>query len=334
MQRDDKSEPGDDDLQALLRRTGARIEPPSDVAEEVRRAVRAEWESVTNARKFGRRAVVFGIAASVAAVVLGLVVTLRSISPPQPIAVAILERVAGTVTRHGVDERAAPADAGRVIMTGDHVSTDGEAVAAIRIDRISVRLDSNTTLAVIEPGRLALRSGAIYVDAGPPGSKHQPLEIETAAGRIQHAGTQYQIRAGVGDVTISVREGRVEVAAQGSQHTASAGDQIVISPRGEVVRGTIARHDPSWAWAARIAPPFQIENQPLTAFLQWVARETGRTLVYASPDIEIAAADTTLHGSIANLPPEVALSAVLSTTQFERLPASDPLIRIAPRSRR
>jgi hypothetical protein len=84
----------------------------------------------------------------------------------------------------------------------------------------------------------------------------------------------------------------------------------------------------------QIAPPFAIQDQPLTAFLQWTARETGRTLEYASPSVEAAARDLRLRGSIANLTPETALAAVLSTTKFERTESNDNLIRIAERVQR
>jgi ferric-dicitrate binding protein FerR (iron transport regulator) len=332
--RQNEPDSSDDDIEALLRRTGARDSPPSAAMEEVRRAVHAEWRTVANARGLKRRAIIFGVAASVATVILALVMTLRSISPPQPIAVAVLERVTGSVTRQSTDDSAAPMSAGRVIMTGDNVVTSADALAAIRMNDISVRMDSNTTLAVLAHGRVELRSGAIYIDAGPTGSRHQPLEIDTVAGRVQHLGTQYQIRAGARDVTISVREGRVQLALKRGPQTAAAGEQLVVSPGGEVVRDQVAAHDASWAWVSRIAPPFQIENQPLTAFLQWVARETGGALVYSSPDLELAAASITLHGSIANLTPEAALAAILSTTQFERVPAEDGVLRIGLRSRR
>jgi len=53
---------------------------------------------------------------------------------------------------------------------------------------------------------------------------------------------------------------------------------------------------------------------PLSRFLAWVARETGREISYASPDIEREAAGIVVHGSIAGLSPPEALHAVLATT--------------------
>lgn len=328
-----ESEPSDADIEALLRATGARSAIAPAVTEEVRRAVHAEWQVATRVHNSGRRAVVFGIAASVAAAAAALFIVLRSVSLPPPVAVAVLERMVGTVIMESTDDPG-PVQAGRVILTGDTLATRADALAALRIAKgISVRLDGNTTLAVLAPDRVALRAGAIYVDAGPAGTQAPTLEVDTAAGRVRHLGTQYQIRSDGRDVTVSVREGRVELRLERGNQAADAGEKVVVSSRGEVLRSEVPPHDASWAWATQIAPPFQIESQPLTAFLQWAARETGRTLVYASPDVELAAAGVTLHGSTANLTPEAALAAVLSTTQLEHLVAEGGLIRIARRAR-
>jgi ferric-dicitrate binding protein FerR (iron transport regulator) len=333
--KDNESEPGDDDIETLLRQTGARIGPPRDVMDEVRRAVHAEWQTVAARRRSRRRTIVFGLAASVAVAMVALAVTLRSVSPSEPILVAVLERIEGTLDVRSASGATAPVQAGRAIVAGETVVTDTTARAALRLaDRISVRLDGNTTLAVLSRDRLELRAGTVYVDAGPAERSYVPLEIETAAGRVRHVGTQYQVHSQAGHVTISVREGRIELAGPHGAQTARAGERLAASPSGQLTRATLSADDPSWAWTMQIAPPFEIQDQPLTAFLEWSARETGRTLQYASPSVEAAARDLRLRGSIANLTPEAALAAVLSTTQFERTESDDNLIRIAERTQR
>jgi ferric-dicitrate binding protein FerR (iron transport regulator) len=330
--RDNESKTGDDDIETLLRQTGARIGPPRDVMEEVRRAVHAEWQTVAARRRSRRHTIVFGLAASVAVAMVALAITLRSVSPSEPILVAVLERTEGTLDIRSASGGTMPVQAGRAIVAGETVVTDATTRAALRIaDRISVRLDSNTTLAVLARDRLELRAGTVYVDAGAERS-YVPLEIVTAAGSVRHVGTQYQVHSQAGRVTISVREGRVELARPRGAQTAHAGERLELSPNGQLTRVALsAEEDRSWAWAMQIAPPFVIQDQPLTAFLEWTARETGRTLEYASPSVEAAARDLRLRGSIANLTPETALAAVLSTTKFERTESNDNLIRIAER---
>jgi len=53
-----------------------------------------------------------------------------------------------------------------------------------------------------------------------------------------------------------------------------------------------------------------------TAFLDWVARETGRTLTFVGPASRADTERTTLNGSISGLTAMQALDAVLATTRF------------------
>lgn len=64
-------------------------------------------------------------------------------------------------------------------------------------------------------------------------------------------------------------------------------------------------------------------------FADWVARETGRKVVYQSPAAQSAAGELRLRGSIAGLDPDTALNAVLSTTQLRRYQTQDESIGIA-----
>jgi hypothetical protein len=128
---------------------------------------------------------------------------------------------------------------------------------------------------------------------------------------------------------VSVREGRVMIANAAGTSSGVAGERIRVTPRGEIVRSTVPAHDPSWRWAAHTAPLFDINEHTFAAFADWVARETGRKVVYATSDAQNAANALTLRGSIAGLDPDTALSAVLSTTQLRRYETKDELIGIA-----
>jgi len=76
------------------------------------------------------------------------------------------------------------------------------------------------------------------------------------------------------------------------------------------------------------ASTFDIADKPLSAFLTWVARQTGRKLVYDGPDAEALAHRVRLHGSIAGLTPDVALAAVLSTTSLRLQRSADDILRV------
>ena len=63
-----------------------------------------------------------------------------------------------------------------------------------------------------------------------------------------------------------------------------------------------------------VSPTFSIDRQPLSQFLDWVARKTGRRIEYSSPQTRDRAEHLILRGSVGTLAPEDALSAVLATT--------------------
>jgi hypothetical protein len=98
---------------------------------------------------------------------------------------------------------------------------------------------------------------------------------------------------------------------------------------GVATRTAISPSDPSWDWAVSAAAPFDIDNQSLAAFLRWAARESGRPLVYASPEVQALAESIRLRGSIAGLDLNTALAVTLSTTQLRRVAANDAAIAIA-----
>ena len=71
-----------------------------------------------------------------------------------------------------------------------------------------------------------------------------------------------------------------------------------------------------------------IDNQPLTVLLAWVARETGVPVRYATPAIERKASATILHGSIRRLEPLQALAVMLATTDLRHEVLADGTIMI------
>jgi ferric-dicitrate binding protein FerR (iron transport regulator) len=135
---------------------------------------------------------------------------------------------------------------------------------------------------------------------------------------VKHVGTQYEVRTQADAVLVAVREGRVLVTSSTSSNTGEAGQVLRLSTEGELTRSMLAATDPHWQWTLQAAPEFDIENQSLASFLQWIARETGRHVVYSSPQAQTAAAGVKLRGSIEGLDADAALAAVLSTTQFRR----------------
>lgn len=321
--------PDDAEIAELLRQTGARTEPSADMMREVQAAVHAEWRQVVKARQRRRHTFAWAAAAAVGALAVGVTFTLqRSDIQHQPI--ATLQRADGEIFVAADGTHWNLLHDGQAIAVGDYVRSESH--AAVRLENgVALRIDRGTLLQVKAADRLALNVGALYVDShvdSLPAHSANTLVIDTHAGSVRHIGTQYLVRTRPEGIDVSVREGRVLIEHATNTSTAAAGERLALSKQGVVERSTISASDAQWLWASEIAPPFVIENQPLSLFLAWVARETGRTLIYESTLAETTAAGIILHGSIAGLAPDVALKTVLMTTSLQRMTADAATIQI------
>jgi ferric-dicitrate binding protein FerR (iron transport regulator) len=311
-------ESNDSSLEELLREVGARDEPSADAMRDVRAAVHAEWQAMVEERRRQRRSIAWRVAASLVLAVLIATFAQRFIEPV-PVQVASVVNIDGRMTYMAEDSDAHAGAVGQAVLVGETIQTDGSSRAALAFPSgLSLRVDHATRFTVAAADRIELSSGALYIDA-PANANNDSLTIATPAGSVRHVGTQYEVRSRADSIQVSVREGRVLLTAtNGSNNTGEAGQILSLSATGEVTRSTLAATDPQWQWALEAAPVFDIDNQTLASFLQWIARETGRRVVYSSPRAEAAAAEVKLRGSIAGLDADAALAAVLSTTELRR----------------
>lgn len=318
-QSDNRDPPVPDDaaIDELLREVGVRDLPKADVMNEVRQAVHGEWRAMVGQRRRRTRFIGYGIAASVAAAVLAVTFTWQFTSAP-PGAIASVARVEGVLQ---VDSAGSghwrAVNAGEKVAAGDMIRTDEGTRAALDFgDGVSVRVDAGSLMKLAASDRVALDRGGLYIDADPRSGVQHPLVVETAYGAVRHLGTQYQVRTARNSIEVAIREGRIEVTNASGTHAGAAGEQLMIPREGAVTRQAISPQDVRWQWATRIAPAFDIDHQPLAIFLNWIARETGKQLVYATPDVQARAEQLILRGSVSDLAPEQALAAVMATTPF------------------
>ncbi|HEX9208597.1 MAG TPA: FecR family protein [Steroidobacteraceae bacterium] len=314
--RTGQDERSDGDLEALLLAAGARLQPPPEVAAQVRAAVEAEWRVTVAARQPRRRYTPWlAAAASVAALAAGVWLVAPQVMQGST-DVATVARVAGDVAvRHGQDASWQPLRAAATLQRGDEIRTaaDGR-VALRRTDGLDLRLDAATTVALNDADTARLTAGRIYVDAGVAGSAARDFVVATTLGQVRHLGTQYMAGIADGRLVVAVREGSVAVEDGREPVIARAGESLTIGSDGRVARGTVAPQQDDWAWAQSIVPEFAIEGRSLDEFLGWAARETGRQLVYASADAAREAEGIQLKGSVSGMTPEAAVAAVLTTT--------------------
>ena len=325
--------PGEEDaLRLLLREMEPGAVAPTEVEQRIRRAVAAEWRSAVTEHAAGNasrrppvwRRPAFALAASLAAVMITTWVVTTRTPVPAPV-VATLSRISGAV-ESGAGTDWLPVSAGQTLIAGRELVTGPQGRAALNLQHgVTLRLDTDTRIALAGMDRILVKRGAVYLDAGASPSLADPVRIDTVFGTTRHLGTQYEVRVTPPEMLVSVREGRVELtgAASASQSTlarpivAEAGEQLVVQSTGAVTRGVISGQDAHWNWISDVTPPFAIEQRRLTEFLVWVCRETGRELRFASPQVEQAAGQVILRGSITGLTPDAALTAVMATTSFD-----------------
>ncbi len=140
--------------------------------------------------------------------------------------------------------------------------------------------------------------------------------MQTPAGTFTHVGTQFQLTVHSRQTQLQVREGRVRWHSDNGDVLAESGTQLTIDADGKVTREQVTSTGSSWNWAEGLAGSFEIENRSLTEFLQHIARETGRSVVFANAAVEDRAATTKLHGSIDEFTPVDALANIMATTSL------------------
>jgi ferric-dicitrate binding protein FerR (iron transport regulator) len=332
----DRPDAGDraDALARLIRAAGARQVPPADAAERVYAVAESVWRG-TLARRRRRRAA-WAVAASLvlAAVVARLA---GDVGGPAPAALAARsDRVVGEVASLAPGDTVwRPVAADRASLPAGTRLRSGTAAGAglVLAGGTSLRLGASTEILLESAGRAHLRSGRVYVDAGPRPGVASPLEIVTAQGSVSHVGTQFELAYGQEGLRLRVREGSVLLQRGGSATSAAGGTEIFLGADGTLRRATVAGHGPDWDWVQALAPAPELRDRPLSVLLQWVARETGREVRFARPELRERAGRTTLHGAAESLLPMEALAAVLATTDLRYELVGEGHIRIDERPR-
>jgi ferric-dicitrate binding protein FerR (iron transport regulator) len=240
-----------------------------------------------------------------------LVVALRGSQPPAPppTPVATVERVAGGGRRVSPEEGTSLVLAtGDVLVAGTVLET-GQGRTALRAGRVSLRVDRDTRVRLVGGHTLELDRGALYVDSD-SGSRDGTLEVRTPEGVVRDVGTRFEVRAGPGRLRVRVRDGEVILEHGGSSDRAGPGTELRLEG-GRLTRRAVSPVDDGWAWAASVAPGFELEGRRLSDFLDWYTRETGRAWRLA-PGLQ-GKVESVLHGSVADLTPDEAREVVLPT---------------------
>jgi hypothetical protein len=299
-QRDDDSE-AERDLRRLFAQAQPRPTPPAADAEEIRRAVYAEWDAVTGRRVWAKRTAYAAAASVLLAAGILFMGPFESAAPLT--SVARIERVQGDVAGMAV---------GGSLAAGTRVST-GEGQVALRLaSGGSLRIGAGSEVVLTGLDATELVAGVLYFD-----SEDQRPDAEfmvaTAIGTVRDVGTQFLVRVDPvqGVLDVGVRDGEIMLTKDGESGTARLGERLVATrDTSGLRRDALATFGDEWNWVESLAPPFDIDGRTVGEFLTWFAAQTGRSVVFG-PGAERVAQETDMRGSI-DLEPMQKLSAVLA----------------------
>lgn len=320
-----------DDVAPLLHLAGPRPRLPEERVAAIRAAAREVFRR--QARRTSRRSLGFAVGAGLAASLLltaGLLLR-RPAGRDSQEPVGSFEVRSGEVVVTDATGRPSGPDAlpaGTVVTTGDagHAAVRLPSGPAVRIDtRSSVRFDSARAV--------TLERGALYVDSGAARRLDGGLEVATSLGTVRDVGTQFEARLltsadrdpASASLRIRVREGKVLVSRDGTEHQADAGGELVLHANGSLQRAEVATYGAGWDWVQRAAPALAIEGASLADFLRWVSRETGLRWRLAERRPGQSPEDIILHGSIEGLTAEEALDVVLPGCGYRHRRSGDQL---------
>jgi ferric-dicitrate binding protein FerR (iron transport regulator) len=305
---------GSDALERIIRAAGRRPAPGAADYERVRLTAHLAWQMKVHASR-RRKRVWWALAAGVVLTIAIAGTTLPLRVPP---AVAELAVARGGVERFVPDDArwealpsGAQLDAGARLRT----SPDGGAAFVVLRDLV-VRADGATEWIFDDATHLTLTGGTLYVDTGSAGSAGRALQIVTPHGVVRHVGTQYEVRALSSELRVRVREGRVQLEprAAGPARETAAGEELLLMADGAVALRPFAADSPERQWAEALAVPIDVDGGTAFAALQWVARETGRRLIFEDANAELLARNAIIHGSSAGLEPLQLLDVVMATS--------------------
>ncbi len=313
----DHDDRDDEVLEALFRHVSSRQRPPREVEQEIRESLHAEWAQQNRQRRVRKRTLSLAIAAAAILALFALTNTLRQpVNDGQRPMLATVEKSSGDVFVQGAAEQNSRLLESTKLHRGDVLSTIQAARIALSWSNgESVRIDQNSRVVLISKTEIELLSGSIYVDSAGAIIKGKAFRILTPSGPVTHIGTQYITTVAGADVTISVREGEVTIGSGRKKAVAMQGQKLHISEDGQQSISTIPIFGEDWQWTEQVAPGFDMEGRSLKELLDWVARETGRSVAYESTQSEIAAATTRLHGKL-DIAPLRAMELMIQTSDL------------------
>ena len=331
--------PGEEALEQLFKRASPRLLPPEEDERIVREALYAEWDQLMGRRQRRRSVVQWAMAASVlivvGAVALTVVPNLLQ-SPPQ--VAAHVERVLGpSELEEDGAWHALTAEPRK--LYADHVlkTSTGGRVGIRLAGGGALRLDQNSELRLERNGEVELKRGALYFDSRSEGGLPGKIKVRTAFGTVRNVGTVFTASVSDSGLDVRVREGKVQTGGPHeltgrAAHTRTGqriGQRIELPSSGPPRITDISVYGEEWKWVERIAPSFDLEGRRVVEFLEWVARETGLGIQYATSEVEQMAREEEFYGIQFKREPLDALEMALMTVGLKHELRQDGVIFVS-----
>lgn len=301
-----------DPVAKVIRAAGRRQAPPSEHYEQVFRAAREAWRRKLASRCRNRW---LAVAASAAIVVAGGTI-LQMLATEDTVMAARITVAQGPVELRLDDTDLWENVSGNLgLAPGAHLRTRADSRAAIALARGgSLRLDVGTEI-IVGVGRYELVSGTLYFDSDGRADS-RPLEIATALGVVRDIGTQFEVATSQDLLRVRVRSGRVAITdlPVAVEIEGDAGTEIELSPDGNSIRRAFAPDDEAWTWVQALA--VTPSSQSILSYLNWIARETGKRLEFASRYVERRAESELLIGDAQGHSPTQVLELISETSDF------------------
>jgi len=301
----------DDSVGQLLSNASPRPVPNKTAASVAREAVRAEWRAVSGKHRSRKRLVRYAMAATILIGVFSLFNVFR-VPSVEIVRVASIQKSFGSIYVLGEQSELTLANNLTAIYSGQTIVTGNDAGMSLSWAKgASVRLDRDTKIEFSDDDTVYLWSGQIYFDSVPSGliagysaGAVESFQIETEHGVVSHVGTQFMTQVNSSGLTVSVREGQVDIAGQYYPYAATRGEQVVFSGRQRPVVLSVPGYGVMWDWVSHASPTIDVDGKSVHAFLTWVGRELGMSIEYANGAVEAVAREALLEGHVDKDPAE------------------------------
>jgi hypothetical protein len=298
-------------IDKLLETHGKRIQPDELMTQRAKNNVRAHWQASIKKQSTHRRNYIFQVAAAVVfAVMIGFIYNIQGENDSALIKSLYAN---GELLVSTDNETWSPFD-DEQLHENVWLKTNNSGFATITmIDDSEIRVNSNSTLKLLNPSTVQLIEGEIYHDADNSQADH--LTIQTSMGQINHIGTRYLVNKKQDKLQIAVRNGMVEVSKNNEITQVSSGKQLEIDENGSLQESSILAYDQMWNWVQLAGQPFSTKGKSLHDFIIWYSHEHGYKISWNQQQLRTK--NVMLSGQLANLTPAQQIKTIFLSTKFD-----------------